>query len=87
MTDIDMSVAATLRSENALSTIVTLSDSALDAAVSSGALNGIPVISLIVGLWKANREISLNLYVRKIKRFLKGLAESLTQKPTHARVS
>ncbi len=82
MEDIELSVVETVRSENLFSTLVTLSDSALDAAVLPDAFSGIPVISVLIGLWKAQREISHNLYVRKIMRFLKGLADTTQEERT-----
>lgn len=53
--------------------MTTIGDAGLDAAIASGALDGVPVFGIATGLWRAGREVQHELFVRKVIRFLSEL--------------
>lgn len=50
--------------------VVDAGDAAIDAAISSGLLDGVPILGLISGGWKAQRSIRDRLYFKKIVNFI-----------------
>jgi hypothetical protein len=54
--------------------MVGLADTALDAAVESGALDGVPVVGLATGAMRAARDVRQAFLVRKLVRFLSETA-------------
>jgi hypothetical protein len=70
------SLTDSLSTEAAGDLLVTLGDTGFDAAVSSGALDGVPIFGIATGLWRAGREIQHELFVRKVLRFLSGLSQA-----------
>ncbi|KQX99226.1 hypothetical protein ASD22_02825 [Rhodanobacter sp. Root480] len=66
-----------IASESVAELMVSLADTAVDAAISSGALDGIPVVGLATGAMRAARDVRQAFLVRKLVRFLSETA-SLT---------
>lgn len=56
--------------------LAVIADSSLDAAIESGALDGVPIIGSVLSLAKAGRDIRCELYVRKLALFLQGFAKA-----------
>lgn len=50
--------------------MIGLADTAVDAAIESGALDGIPVVGLATGAMRAARDVRQAFLVRKLARFL-----------------
>jgi hypothetical protein len=67
------SLTDSIRSDESIDALATIGDAGLDAAVSSGALDGVPILGIATGLWRAGREVRHELFVRKIIRFLSEL--------------
>ena len=82
MESVNSSVAESVRSEKTMRILAIIGDTGLNAAVSSGILNDVPVIGMLVSCWKAGNEIKHELYVRKIARFLGGLASTTSEEHT-----
>ena len=80
-----MSVAPELSLVKSLATpamgglFVDMTDTLLDVAITSGALDGIPVVGLFTGTAKAAREVRDRLFVRKISQFLRSFCEATDQ--------
>lgn len=66
---------ASFAQESTAEALAGLADTSLDAAIESGALNGIPVIGLVTGGLKAARDIRAEFLVRKLGRFLSAATE------------
>lgn len=60
-----------ITSESTSDLLSTIADSALDAAIDSGALDGISVVGLLTGFIKAARDIRERLLLKKLILFLK----------------
>ncbi|MBF0537540.1 MAG: hypothetical protein HQL03_04705 [Nitrospirae bacterium] len=67
------SVAESLSSEKLTEFLVIDGDAGLNTFMESGGLDGIPVVGTLNGIWKAGEEITHELFVRKILRFLEAL--------------
>ncbi|MCR0981803.1 hypothetical protein [Roseomonas populi] len=67
------SLSRSIGSDSLKDVLATSGDIGLNAAVDSGALDGVPVLNVLTGLYKAQRDVRQVLYQRKIARFLKGL--------------
>ncbi|MBF0591676.1 MAG: hypothetical protein HQL02_06265 [Nitrospirae bacterium] len=67
------SVAESLRSEKLTEFLVINGDAGLNTFLESGGLDGIPVVGTLNGIWKAGEEITHELFVCKILRFLEAL--------------
>ncbi|KJU86357.1 hypothetical protein MBAV_001449 [Candidatus Magnetobacterium bavaricum] len=67
------SVADSLRSEKLTDLLVITDDVGRNIFIESGELWDIPVVGMLNGIWKTGREISHELFVRKILRFLEAL--------------
>ena len=59
-----------ITSESVAELMIDVADTALDAAIDSGALDGIPVVGLATGTIRAARDIRQAFLVRKLARFL-----------------
>ncbi|NIJ86483.1 hypothetical protein FHY35_003527 [Xanthomonas arboricola] len=55
--------------------MINLADTTVDAAIESGALDGIPVVGLATGAIRACRDVRQAFLVRKLARFLAETAE------------
>jgi hypothetical protein len=66
-----------IASESVADLMVNLADTAVDAAIESGALDGIPVVGLATGAMRAARDVRQAFLVRKLARFL-GETSGLT---------
>lgn len=53
--------------------IANTSDLVLDKIISSGALDGVPIVGLLTGGFKAVREVRSQIFLNKVVRFLKEL--------------
>ena len=70
MSNIGSSLTEPLGPEATADILVTVGDTGLDAAISSGALDGIPVFGVAIGIWRAGNSVQEELFVRKVIRFL-----------------
>ena len=70
MSNLNISLPASIASEETTDLVATIGDTGLDMAISSGALDGIPVIGIAIGLWRAGKGIQQELFTRKVLRFL-----------------
>ena len=59
-----------ITSESVADLMVSIADTAVDAAIESGALDGIPVVGLTTGAIRAARDVRQAFLVRKLARFL-----------------
>jgi hypothetical protein len=59
-----------IASESVADLMINLADTTVDAAIESGALDGIPVVGLATGAMRATRDIRQAFLVRKLARFL-----------------
>ena len=59
-----------IASESVADLMISLADTAVDAAIESGVLDGIPVVGLATGAIKAARDVRQAFLVRKLARFL-----------------
>ena len=71
---LEESLVRSIGSESLADEFATIADVVIDATVESGALEGVPIIGLLVGGMKARRDIRKNLFVRKVCLFLKELS-------------
>lgn len=53
--------------------VASLADTLIDSAISSGALDGVPIVGMLVGGARTIGEVRDHLYLRKILRFLSEL--------------
>ncbi|SNX69391.1 hypothetical protein SAMN05878503_10414 [Cereibacter ovatus] len=58
----------------------TIADIGIDAAVQGGAFDGLPVVGTLIGLHRAKQSVEIDLYIRKVGRFLQGLKTLSQQK-------
>lgn len=80
-TEILRSFAESISVESLGELVADVADIGLDGAISSGVLDGVPVVGTIMGLWQAGRDIQHALFVRKICRFLAGASKAtITQR-------
>lgn len=77
-TSLGQALSDSLESET-MSVVASVGDTALDAVVSSGALDGLPIFSFAVGLFKAQREVRDHLYAKKVVSLLHGVGSATTQ--------
>lgn len=68
------SLTLSIASTETVDALATVADAGIDAAISSGALDGVPIFGIITGLTRAGRHIKDELFVRKTARFLQGLS-------------
>lgn len=59
-----------IASDSVAELMVSIADTAVDAAIESGALDGIPVVGLTIGTIRAARDVRQAFLVRKLARFL-----------------
>jgi hypothetical protein len=78
----DVSLAESVASERTVDFLATAADIGIDAALSSGAFDGVPVAGAITGLWRAQHEVRQILYLRKIANFLRGIATASIEERT-----
>ena len=69
-------LTTSIASPETFDALVTLSDVGIDAAITSGAFDGVPIVGILTGLARAGRHIKDELLVRKIARFLDGLSST-----------
>lgn len=70
MSELGNSLAASIVSQETTDLVATIGDTAMDAAISSGAFDGVPVLGIATGLWRAGKEVQQQLFARKVLRFL-----------------
>ncbi len=70
MAELGSLLTESIKSDASTDLVVAAIDSGLDAAISSGALDGVPIFGTATGLWRAGKEIQQELFIRKIVRFL-----------------
>ena len=63
-------LVTSIASESLSDVLTTIADTSLDAAINSGALDGIPVIGIATGTLKAVRDVREAFLVRKLAAFL-----------------
>lgn len=68
-----------IASESVADLMVSIADIAMDAALESGALDGIPVVGLATGAMRATRDVRQAFLVRKLARFLSETANLSTE--------
>lgn len=73
--DLGQSLPDSLRGEHLTNAIAVLADIGIDQAINSGALDGVPIIGALTGLYRAGKEVSGVLFMRQVARFLQGSAE------------
>ena len=76
MDNVSLKVVESFGGEKTKDVLAIIGDAGLNAALSSDALGGVPVIGAIYGLFKAGKEVRHELYVRQIARFLSGLSST-----------
>jgi hypothetical protein len=67
------SLPDSLRGEHLTNAVAVLADIGIDQAINSGALDGVPIIGALTGLYRAGKEVSGILFLRQIARFLQGV--------------
>ena len=80
---LDGSLVRSLASKSLADELGTIADVVIDSAIESGALDGVPIIGMLVGGIKAGRDIRTNLFVRKVYLFLKELSSLPADKRRH----
>ena len=82
--DLDTSVggalATSITSEETINAFATVADVGLDAAINSGAFDGVPIFGVATGLYRTGRHIKNELFLRKTARFLSGLSDVSPEK-------
>jgi len=76
MTKLGSALTDSIKSEASTNLLVTVGDAGLDAAISSGALDGVPVFGIATGLWRAGKAVQQELFIRKVLRFLGEASKS-----------
>lgn len=56
--------------------VATVGDTAVDAAITSGVLDGVPILGLASSAYKAQREIRDHLYMKKVVGLLQGIGST-----------
>lgn len=69
-------LASSIASPETVDALATVADVGIDAAITSGAFDGVPILGIVTGLTRAGRHIRDELFVRKTARFLAGLART-----------
>jgi hypothetical protein len=67
-------LATSIASQETVDALATVADVGIDAAITSGAFDGVPFLGIVTGLARAGRHIRDELFVRKTARFLAGLS-------------
>lgn len=70
MEEIIESFQNTYDSSEAYETVVQLGDVAIDAAIESGVLDGVPILGTLKGLYKATKNVQLYRLMKKMHRFI-----------------
>lgn len=70
MTKLGGALTESIKSDATTDLVVAVGDAGLDAAISSGALDGVPILGIATGLWRAGKEVQQELFIRKVARFL-----------------
>lgn len=76
MSKLSTSLTQSIGSDKTADLLVTIGDTGIDAAISSGALDGVPILGMATGMWRAGRGIQQELFVRKVWRFLQGVNQA-----------
>ncbi|WP_339757999.1 hypothetical protein [uncultured Hoeflea sp.] len=67
-------LATSITSTETVDALVIVADVGIDAAITSGAFDGVPILGIATGLIRAGRHIKDELFIRKTARFLAGLS-------------
>ena len=73
---LDKSLARSLASESPAVSLTGVAGASLDAAIESGALDGIPAVGLVTGAIKSAGDIGVRLCVRKLAVFLQQVSSA-----------
>ncbi len=73
-TDLRTSLTHSIGTPELADELATIGDVALDGLITSGALDGVPILGSLIGVYKAQKDIRQSLYLQKVIRFLRGLA-------------
>ncbi|WP_288991102.1 hypothetical protein [uncultured Sphingopyxis sp.] len=79
MSNLSAALPASIASKETTSALATIGDAALDAAISSGALDGVPILGAATGIWRAHKEVGQQLFMRKVVRFLRETNQTADQ--------
>jgi hypothetical protein len=74
------SLSESIASENLLDLAATVGDTIIDMSIESGVIDGIPILSNLSALYKAQKDIREKIYLNKIRNFLSTLAKTDAQK-------
>jgi len=77
---IDISITNSLTDESLTTLLGNISETAIDAALESGILRDIPIISILTGTVQVGRDIKTYLFIKKVLIFLKELSQISTEK-------
>lgn len=77
----EITLISSIGTESLADLLSSVADTSLNSAIESGALQGIPFFSLLVGAMKAKRDVRDALFKRKVALFLKPISET----PAHLR--
>ena len=85
--DLGTALTNSIRDDQVVDAAATVADIGIDAAINSGALDGVPVIGALTSIYRAGRQISQFFFQKKIHRFLNEMSrlslqerESFTEK-------
>ena len=70
----EITLTESIASEELTETLACLADVALDAAITEGILDGVPIIGTLTSAAAAISSMSQKIYVRKVAKFIKELA-------------
>lgn len=79
-TSLGRALATSIASAETVDALALVADVGIDAAISSGAFDGVPIVGIATGLFRAGRHVRDELFVRKIARFLAGLSGATPEK-------
>ncbi|WP_233270525.1 hypothetical protein [Chachezhania sediminis] len=65
-----------IASPEGIDALAAVADAGVDAVVTSGALDGVPILGIVTGLVRAGRSIGDELFLRKTARFLAGMSST-----------
>lgn len=82
MKNLGSSLNDSIASDNLVDLLANASDVGLDALISSGALDGIPIFGTLRGTWKTVSDVRNYLYLRNIARFLQDLSTTSAEDQT-----
>ena len=77
--NLGLAVPGILVSDETTEAFATLADTGIDLAIEQGAFDGVPILGILTGVWKAGRKMKDEIEYRNIARFLSGLSETSQQ--------